>query len=252
MDSNDLRWGFPPLNFSLESDQVHVWRAALDIPTTWLKRLERTLSVDECERAERFHFKRDRDHFMAARGCLRNILGLYLGTAPDRLQFHYSPYGKPYLVNELNKEEIRFNVSHAHGLGLIAVTKCQEIGVDIEYMRDDLADEQIARRFFSASEVNTLLALPKSQRKKAFFTCWTRKEAYIKGKGEGLSLPLDQFDVSLIPGEAAALLSTRPDPQEAARWTLSGLAPGSGYVAAVAVQARKLQLICWQWPGWKD
>lgn len=241
----------PPRDLILGNDQVHVWRASLDIPTSHLKQLENTLSVDERERADRFHFKKDRDHFVAARGCLRDILGHYLRIDPGRLQFRYSPYGKPDLVDKLNRDDIRFNVSHSAGVGLFAFTKCHEIGVDIEYMREDLTDEQIAVRFFSTNEVETLLALPKNQQKEAFFTCWTRKEAYIKARGEGLSLPLDQFDVSLIPGEAAALLSTRPDPGEAARWLLHELAPEKGYVAAVAVRAHKLQLKYWQWPGRK-
>lgn len=251
MGVNESRWAIPPRDLVLENDQVHVWRASLDIPTSRLIQLETTLSIDERERADRFYFKKDRDHYVVARGSLRALLGHYLEMDPGRFHFRYSPYGKPELVEEFNHDDIRFNISHSAGMGLFSFSKGRDIGVDIEYVREELADEQIAIRFFSTTEVEALLALPKNQQKEAFFTCWTRKEAYIKARGEGLSLPLDQFDVSLSPGEAAELLGTRPDPGEAARWSLHELVPGKGYVAAVAVRAHKLQLKCWQWSDWK-
>jgi 4'-phosphopantetheinyl transferase len=133
-------------------------------------------------------------------------------------------------------------------LALYALTRGRALGVDVEYVRDDLAGQEIAERFFSRQEVRALSALPADARTRAFFNCWTRKEAYIKARGEGLSLPLDQFDVSLTPGEPAALLGTRPDPQEAARWLLRELAPARGYVAALAVEGRGWRLRQWRWP----
>jgi 4'-phosphopantetheinyl transferase len=142
---------------------------------------------------------------------------------------------------------LSFNLTHSHQLALYAVTRRREIGVDLEYVRADFADEQIAERFFSPREVAALRTVPENLLKEAFFHCWTRKEAYVKAKGEGLSIPLDQFDVSLAPGEPALLLSTRDDPQEADRWSLQALFPGSGYVAALAVEGRTWRLKCWQW-----
>ncbi len=139
-------------------------------------------------------------------------------------------------------------MSHSHGVALYAVTRDREVGIDLEFIRRDLEVEQIAERFFSRRETATLRALPTALREYAFFLCWTRKEAYIKARGEGLSLPLDQFDVSLIPGEPAALLSTQPDSDEALRWSLQELTLASGYVAALAVEGRGWSLSCWQWP----
>ena len=110
-----------------------------------------------------------------------------------------------------------------------------------------LADEQIARRNFSPNEVNTLISLPPGLRKQAFYNCWTRKEAYIKAHGEGLSMPLDQFDVTLIPGQPAALIGTRPEALEASRWDIQALEIDDDFAAAIAVKAHKLHLLMWQW-----
>lgn len=242
-------WINPPQHLTIRTDDVHIWRASLDLVQDRLLLLADTLSEDESDRAARFHFKRDRNHFIAARGALRDILSRYLVIEPFAIRFQYSPYGKPEIADELNSKGIRFNVSHSHGVGLFAVTLEKIIGIDIEYIRDDLANEQIARRFFSTREVDSLLSLPESQQKEAFFICWTRKEAYIKAIGEGLSMPLDSFDVTLIPGEPASLLSTRTDPHAAATWTLRGFYPKRGYIAALAVQAQKLHPQYWNWSG---
>jgi 4'-phosphopantetheinyl transferase len=122
------------------------------------------------------------------------------------------------------------------------------VGIDLERIRLDLAVAEIAERFFSRREVAMLRALSTDVQQQAFFRCWTRKEAYIKARGEGLSLPLDQFDVSLAPGEPAAVLGTQPDPSEASRWSLQELTPAPGYAAALAVKGHSWRLTCWQWP----
>jgi 4'-phosphopantetheinyl transferase len=241
-------WGLPPARIMLGSDEVHVWRVSLDKPAPQIDSFLHTLAADELTRAERFYFQRDRERFIIAHGVLRAVLGLYLNRAPERLSFCYHSHGKPALVRESAEDQLRFNMSHSHGVALYAVARGREVGVDLEFIRRDLEVEQIAERFFSRRELSTLRALPTELRKEAFFLCWTRKEAYIKARGEGLSLPLDQFDVSLIPGEPAALLSTRPDSQEALRWSLQELTLASGYVAALAVEGRGWSLSCWEWP----
>lgn len=240
-------WPFPPPVLALQCDQVHVWWIGLDLPLVQLSELEKTLSPDEKERSRRFHFRKDRDHYVAARGALRDILSRYMRTTPERLFFTYSAYGKPSLSSDMGGEEWRFNLSHSHGLALVAVTRKREVGIDVEYIREDLADEQIARRFFSAWEVDALATLPLDQRSEAFFNCWTRKEAYIKARGEGLSIPLDQFDVTLAPGEPAALLATRSDSVDTSHWTLRELSPSPGYAAAVAVQGEFQELKVWHY-----
>ncbi|TMC18669.1 MAG: 4'-phosphopantetheinyl transferase superfamily protein, partial [Chloroflexi bacterium] len=130
-----------------------------------------------------------------------------------------------------------------------AISRNFNIGVDIEYMRMDIECEQIAVRFFSPSEVNMLLAVPKGVQHEAFFNCWTRKEAYIKGRGLGLSLDLNQFDVSLTPGEPAAILNIREEGQDVSRWSLHALSPGPGYKAALAIEGHPSNIKCWQWTG---
>jgi len=243
----DTSWSSPSKNLILGDDEVHVWRAALNIKESRVQSLRRTLTADERARAERFHFQKDREHFIVARGLLRAILGRYLDVEPSQLRFSYSPYGKPSLAGEFNADALCFNLSHADGLALYAVTRGRQLGIDIERVRAELADEQVAERFFSPREVAVLRALSGNMQPLAFFNCWTRKEAYIKARGEGLSLPLDQFDVSLTPGVTAALLRTNGDPQEASRWRIQELAPGAGYVSALAVKGHHWRLKCWQW-----
>jgi len=232
----------------LGNDEVHVWRAPLDLAVLQVHRLLRTLAAEERQRAECYRFKEDREHFIVARGLLRTILGAYLGIEPGQLRFRYNPHGKPALYETTGGERLRFNLSHSHGLALFAVTHGREVGVDLEQIRPHFAEDQIAEQFFSFQEVAALHSLPRSMQEEAFFACWTRKEAYIKGTGQGLSLPLNQFDVSVFPGEPAALLSTRLDPREASRWSLQGLNPGPGYVGALAVAGHGWRLKCWQWP----
>lgn len=246
--SFDSTWFAAPERLSLGSGAVHVWRVSLDESPSQVALFQSTLDDDERSRAARFYFSRDRERFIVARGVLRELLGRYLDRSPKSLSFSYSTHGKPALASESGEDAICFNLSHSHGAALYAVARGRELGVDLEFIRCDLEAEQIAERFFSQSEIVALRALPLALRKYAFFLCWTRKEAYIKARGEGLSMPLDQFDVSLIPGEPAVLLSTQPDPGEALNWSLRNLTPVSGYAAALAIKGRDWTLSCWQWP----
>jgi 4'-phosphopantetheinyl transferase len=242
-------WNSAPAQMlTMELDEAHVWRASLLQAEQETARLRQLLTPDEQARAERFHFQKDRDHFIVARGILRSLLGRYLEVEPGRLRFEYSSYGKPRLSKEFDGGALRFNLSHSHERVLYAFARGRELGVDIEYLRQDFACEEIARRFFSPHEVAAFCSLPTSQRTEAFFRCWTRKEAYVKALGEGLSAPLDEFDVSLLPGEPAALLSNRRRPQEVARWSLQTLDVASVYAAALAVEGHDWQLNYWDWP----
>lgn len=246
-DLDDL-WRVAGPDIWLPDDEVHVWCERLEQPPSRVRALSNVLSQDEQERAGRFYFQRDREHFTVARAMLRIILGRYLNMEPGQLGFRYSSYGKPSLEQEKNLEDLRFNLSHSGELALIAVTRGREIGVDIELIRHDVMEDKIAERFFSQLEVAMLRALPADLQAEAFFNCWTRKEAYIKARGEGLSLPLDKFDVSLAPGEPAALLGIRIGSEEMSRWNMLELAVGEGYAAALVVEGRDRQLKCWQWP----
>ncbi|MBI3761430.1 MAG: 4'-phosphopantetheinyl transferase superfamily protein [Chloroflexi bacterium] len=242
-------WPSPPQNLTLGAEEVHVWRVELNQSAQCVEALRRTLAEDELKRAERFYFDSDRQHFIVARGALRTILGRHLGAQPDQLRFVYSSHGKPALVGDCGFDAIHFNVAHSYGIALVGVTRVSEIGIDVEYVRREVEHLSIARRFFSSGEVAALYALPADLRQEAFFTCWTRKEAFIKARGEGLSYPLDQFDVSLAPDEPAALLSVRGC-STARGWSLRSLSPGPGYAAALALEGEACRLACWQWSAY--
>jgi 4'-phosphopantetheinyl transferase len=192
------------------------------------------LSPDEQERALRFRVDRARIAFVVTRGMLRWLLARYLRTAPRELRFRYGIQGKPILEGN---SSLSFNVSHTHGLAIMAFVVERAIGVDVEDVSRNMDAKQLAERFFSDSERQALRHLSGEELRAAFFRCWTRKEAYIKAKGQGLALPLRQFDVSVAAGDRDALLATRPDPGEAARWTISDVPVNAAYAAAVAVAA---------------
>jgi 4'-phosphopantetheinyl transferase len=242
-----LSWSAPPQFPLLGPDEVHIWCVVLDRPDSRVRNLRRTLAPDEQGRAERFHFRRDREQFIVARGMLRKIVGRYAGVEAHRLRFCYNSYGKPFIAEELNPSRVSFNLSHSQGLALLAVSRQRELGIDVEYVRPELVKEQVAEHFFSRREVAVLRALPAAVQAEAFFNCWTRKEAYVKARGQGLSLPLDEFDVSLTPGDAAALLSIRGDTHEASRWALHALHPAPNYIGALALEDQRRELKCRQW-----
>jgi 4'-phosphopantetheinyl transferase len=223
----------------LTSDEIHIWCASLEQPVS---RFQRLLSTDEIIRSERFHFEEDRRRFIVRHGILRTLLGCYLGVEPSRLQFCCGKNEKPKLTDEFSRGNLRFNLSHSGGLALYAFTCGREIGVDIERVRDIPEMEQIAERFFSIREHAVFRALPESEKKEAFFNCWTRKEAFIKATGDGLSWPLDRFDVSLVPGEPARLLKIEGDSRAASRWSIQDLKPASGFAAALAVKDAAFQI----------
>ena len=230
----------------IAANEVHVWRASLDLMPTTVERLRRLLSHDELARAVRFHFERDRQHFIVARGCLRTILSCYLKTPAAEIEFIYGVNGKPQLADSCQQAQpLYFNLAHSAGLALYAFTRIGELGVDLELIRTDFTGDDIANRFFSPGEVACLNALSAELRHEAFFNCWTRKEAFIKATGSGLSLPLDQFEVTLTPGEPARLLRTTWNEDEASRWSIKSIDVGRRYVAAVAVAARDWELKSW-------
>jgi 4'-phosphopantetheinyl transferase len=246
-DSPAFTWSPAPSILELEAHQVDVWRVQLNVPSDLLSVLEGMLSTDESERAARFHFPVHRDRFIAAHGCLRDILTRYLPLDSRPLIFSVNDYGKPSLSEALSGRGLEFNLSHSGDFAMVAVTLHRQVGVDVEYMREEPSREEIAARYFSEREVSDFLSVPPEGRNVTFFNCWTRKEAYIKAHGLGLSLPLDSFDVSLIPGEPAILRATRPDPQEATRWTLKHLEAQSGYAGAIAVEGKDLDFRLWVW-----
>lgn len=221
---------------------MHIHRTSLDVPPGRLADRASVLAPDELARAERFAFERDRRRFIVARAALRSILGLYLGIAPRRIVFSYSPLGKPALAAEMPNDGIAFNLSHSAELSLVAVTRERAVGVDVEHLNRDVSHDGIADRFFSERERRDLAAVPPADRKRAFLDCWTRKEAFIKASGEGLFRGLNTFDVSLEPGEGARELTVRNDPENPLRWKLRAFEPAPDYAGAVVVDGRLEEL----------
>ncbi len=208
-----------------------MWIRTLEVSPALERSCYELLSSEERERAARYRAGKPRDNFILTRGTLRSLVATCVGAKPQELSFRYSEYGKPLLDGSF---DLRFNVSHTDGLALIALGKTREIGVDVEKITAAPDFKKLAARFFSARERDSLEQLSGEELPTAFFRCWTRKEAYVKARGEGLSLPLHQFDVSVAPSETQALLATRPDPAEASRWALQDLPVSNGYVAALA------------------
>jgi 4'-phosphopantetheinyl transferase len=220
----------------LAPDRVHVWKVGLDLPEETTSALRRVLSPDERARADRFHFARDRARYTVAHAALRRVLARYVAAPAGGLRFTTNEYGKPALAGEAAARDVRFNLSHSHALAVVAVTSGREVGVDVERVRPDVECMEIAGHYFSARESASLASLPASLRVQGFFACWTRKEAYIKATGLGLSQALDRFDVSLEPGPGAALLGCADDPTAATRWTMRDLEPAPGYAGALVVE----------------
>jgi 4'-phosphopantetheinyl transferase len=219
---------------TLPLNELHVWHWELTCPPQETEKLWNILADDERQRAQRFHFAKLRDAFVINRGRLRSLLAGYLSKAPEQLVFAYTLHGKPSLPDGA---ELRFNLSHTEGRAALAVVQGREIGIDVEQIRTQADARKIAERFFSERERLALREFSGEALDRAFFRCWTRKEAYIKAKGEGLSIPLHQFDVSLGEDEPAVVLGTRPDSEECKRWQLYELALSSGCAAALAVAA---------------
>jgi 4'-phosphopantetheinyl transferase len=220
----------------LTDDHVHIWRIALTRSMGSLQELQSLLTVQELDRADRFRFTKDRQRFIMVRSLLRVILSRYLDLNPGQLQFVYNQYGKPALAPALVTRGLSFNLSHAHELALVAVAWDRQLGIDLEYIRPIPEIEQITARILSPQEKEIFRGTPAIEKLQVFFHYWTCKEAYIKARGEGLSLPLDQFQVGPILDEGHPLLSVNGDPKEALRWSIRKLIPAPGYVAALVVE----------------
>lgn len=242
--TSPILWKIPPPALVLLDQEIHIWQVSLDQLPPTASRLLNLLSDDERARADRFHFERDREHFITGRGVLRSVLGKYLGTAPGQIQFQYGAHGKPAL---LKNTPLQFNLTHSNNLMLLAITLHHEIGIDVEYLRlmPDAAD--IANQFFTKTESKALRTLPESQKLEGFFTQWVCKEAYLKALGDGLAKPLDQFEILPTLRRPQGLLKVAENPTESKRWFFQVFRPTDGYISALAVEQKKLKNIYWQW-----
>jgi 4'-phosphopantetheinyl transferase len=218
-----------------QRDEVHLIFSSLTGRPRFIDYLRSTLSTGEQERAGRFRFERDRNAFTVARGLLRLVLGKLTDTSPQAIEFRYGSHGKPFVSRA---PQVRFNVSHSDDIVLYAFGLECEIGADVERIRPVEHMEDIAARFFSPAEGHDLLTVPSAARPTAFFNCWTRKEAFIKALGLGLSYPLDRFQVTLCPGQAARFVGIDGRSGSETNWSIYDVAPSDGHAAAVALDGR--------------
>ena len=208
----------------------------LDGTTQTAAAMERLLSEGERQRARRYATERHRRRYIVARAGLRRLLAERLGIRPEAVELAYGRNGKPALAPRLASTGWRFNLSHSDGLAVYALARGREVGVDVEAARPLDAGDDIAARYFSQREIQEYRALAARDRPVGFFNCWTRKEAFVKALGVGLSLHLDRFDVSLAPGVPARLLRVDPGLADCSAWRLVAFSPLPGFVGALACQ----------------
>jgi len=247
VNGGEIFWASPPADFELSAGQIHVWAFSLDRSSASHAHFAASLSVDERERAGRFRFDVHRDRFIVGRGVLRGVLGRYLGITADQIQFVYGSNGKPALSK--GADEIRFNLAHSRDLALLAVARNFDLGVDVELIRPIPDAAELVERFFSPSENALFQNLPEQERPVAFFNLWTRKEALLKGTGEGIACSLRSVQVSFLPGEPARLIKVEDRPGENQRWRLHDLKPAGGFSAALAFETAGPEVSCWSWPN---
>lgn len=221
---------------ALTAPEVHILFAGLDREPSELARLERFLDPVERARADRLCDVGIRVRFVAGRGFLRETLAAHLDLQPEEIRLAEGEWGKPRLAEVVGYGSLSFNLSHAGNLAVLAVTWERELGIDLEKIKEDLPFRQIARIFFSLREQEELFSLPLGEQPAAFYRCWTRKEAYLKGCGRGFAQPSNSFDVSLLPSHPPALLAHRTSPDEPAGWSLIDVPVPPGYCATLAIE----------------
>ena len=237
---NSLPWLPTRTSPALAERELHLWRASLDVPPLLLRRLESGLNANEKERAEKFLVPEASERFVAARGILRELVATYLEMDPAKVDLQYGPQGKPSL-SAAHKSQICFSVSHSHGMGVFAFTRGCEVGVDVEQIRANFKGMEIASHFFSSEEIAVLAKLPPELATEAFFGCWTKKEAYVKARGHGLSIPLRSFTVQFA--DSQQLLRD----EEGAPWSCYALEPAPGFAGAVVAKGENWGLKHLEW-----
>ena len=234
-------WSPSPTDLPPLEQTVHVWAVRLDDASVDLDRGRDLLSPDERQRAARFKFERDRRRYLVAHVALHAILSRYLQFASATLCFDTGTNGKPKLPSEHAPSGVEFNLSHSNEMALLAVTHGREVGVDVEYDKENFEFQEVAERFFTPREVAAMRSLPAHLQRPAFFKCWTSKEAFLKAKGTGLSGKLDEVAISLTTEQRVQINAS------VLGWSLAELTPGDGYEGALAIQGALAPIKCYQW-----
>lgn len=239
-------WHKTPANLELSEKHIDIWRTALDLPQQQIDDYRSLLSADEVSRANRFKVDRKYREYIISRGLLRRVLGNTLNRDPATLVFAYTEHDQPVLASSRNGPPVCFNVSHSHELTLIALTLKNPIGIDVEYVRHNVEFKKLAKRFFSIQEARDLETYTDIGVPQAFFSCWTRKEAFVKALGDGIAFGLNEFSVSVSPFDDAVTLTTHWDRDEAKNWSLLNLPAGPEYIAALAVNGHDFEIRYWE------
>ncbi len=234
-------------SFKVTNIKVHVWHASLEQPAEVVLKLESVLSEEERQRADSFRSKENRQSFIVSRGILRNLLYRYTDIQPDQIQFNYTIHGKPFLAGPESAPDISFNLSHAGLLVLYAFSWGRQVGIDVECIHPMEEMDQVAEINFSPREYNKFLRTREKERLTAFYNCWTRKEAFIKAVGSGMSFPLREVEVSFEPDVPAQLVTVYGSRQEAEGWTLHDIKTWDGYSAALVVEGEDHSISHKQW-----
>lgn len=235
---------FSDHQLSLEPNQVHIWSASITnhenrLPVYWS-----FLTNEEKEKAQKFKFLKDKNCFVIAKGILRKLLASYLSLSPKEINLKLGEYGKPFLHHSSN---LQFNISHSRSEILLGFIQTLPIGIDIEYTKREIDVKNIAKHFFAEEEIEALLKLDTKYQTQAFYSCWTRKEAFIKALGSGLSFPLAEFVVSLDSLKKAKLIATKWDKKEKEKWILQPIEPRENYIGAFAVKGNVSKIQSWKY-----
>jgi 4'-phosphopantetheinyl transferase len=239
-------WDNAPASSELSENLVHIWKGRTDDSAINVEKLHmEILSQEERERASRLRSAKDKMRFIVSRSLLRKSLSHYLGAAPSEIRFTYNRYGKPDIAPEYHPENIKFNLSHSGNLALYAITRNREIGIDVEYIRNVDKADKIVKRFFSKEEGEFYHSQPNYKKNSAFFTLWTRKEAYSKARGMGIGLPTKEFDLQLVPPEINNYKDIGAE-TKVSKWSLIDIEIDSDYLAALATEGYDFKITHWK------
>jgi 4'-phosphopantetheinyl transferase len=220
-------------------DEIHIYRSTLEKPPAEVKQLEKILSPDEIEKAYKFKFETDRNNYIVGRAFLRNILNKYLEIDASKINFSYAEKGKPFIKDSI----VKFNLAHSKSYVVYAFTLEKEVGIDLEYLKEMPDAREIAKGFFSKDETHELDKVSEKNLELAFFNCWTRKEAFIKAVGEGLSYPLADFTVTLIPGDEPEIIWIKKNPEEINDWSMINIEVKENYISSLAIKSKGVRII---------
>lgn len=234
-------WISSPSVVKLFPYQVHIWRIHLDLSSNRIYKLKKLLSPYEIAKVDKFYFEMHRRRYIARHGLLRIILSKYISSDPDQIQFSYSKSGKPELMPIKKQKLPSFNLSYSNELALCAITLNRSIGIDVEYIRENINVDLLAEHYFKPYEYKMINALSIDQRKKTFFDLWTLKEAYLKGTSEEID-GFEKIEFSISPNEPPELISNRENISESSLWSIYQLIPLDGYTASLAVEGNEVNI----------